>query len=238
MRIHYLQHVPFENPGSILLWGEQNGHTFTCTHLYKNEKLPKEEDFDWLIIMGGPMNIYEDVLYPWLKKEKAFIKTAIEAKKVVLGICLGAQLIADVIGGKVTKNPKKEIGWFEIEFKNEAHNLPLFSFFPKKATVFHWHGDTFSLLPKNALVLASSKGCANQAFMYEKRVFGFQFHIESTKENIDSLIKYCADELIEDEFVQTPKEITKHLDYTLTCKEWMDTFLSMLENAYNKDFNK
>ena len=99
MRIHYLQHVSFENPGSILEWAKANNGMVTSTQLYNDEALPDVKEFDWLVVMGGPMNIYEEEQYPWLKAEKALIKAAIEANKVVLGMCLGSQLIADIIGG-------------------------------------------------------------------------------------------------------------------------------------------
>jgi GMP synthase-like glutamine amidotransferase len=110
MKIRYLQHVPFEGPANIGEWARKKGHILTGTHLYNNEVVPSMDQFDWLIIMGGPMNIYEEKKYPWLQSEKQFIKEAIEHRKVVLGICLGAQLITDVLGGKVTSNPEGEIG--------------------------------------------------------------------------------------------------------------------------------
>ena len=123
MRIHYLQHVSFENPGSILEWAKANNGLVTSTQLYHDEALPEVSDFDWLVVMGGPMNIYEEDQYPWLKAEKELIKAAIAANKVVIGVCLGSQLIADIIGGKVVQNNQKEIGWFPITFSEEAKAL-------------------------------------------------------------------------------------------------------------------
>ena len=119
MRIHYLQHVPFENPGSILTWAEENNCFVSSTKLYQNDSLPGQKDFDWLVIMGGPMNIYEEKNYHWLTEEKIFIKESIAAGKIVIGLCLGGQLLADAIGGKVTANPCKEIGWFPIRLSGE-----------------------------------------------------------------------------------------------------------------------
>lgn len=158
MRLHYLQHVPFENPGSILTWAKENGHAITSTQLYQNDALPEQQDFDWLVVMGGPMNIYEEEIYPWLAAEKLFIGEAIAAGKVIIGLCLGGQLIADVIGGKVTQNPHKEIGWLPIQLSEEVRSTPLFSFFPEQPIVFQWHGDTFSVLPDDATCIAQSDG--------------------------------------------------------------------------------
>ncbi|HBF36965.1 MAG TPA: amidotransferase, partial [Firmicutes bacterium] len=132
MRIHYLQHVPFEDPANIGNWARQKGHRLTGTHLYNGEVFPTMDRFDCLIIMGGPMNIYEAEKYPWLQSEKQFIKEAIDHRKVVLGICLGAQLITDVLGGKVTKNPEGEIGWLPVSFHAAAFQSPLFKNFPEK----------------------------------------------------------------------------------------------------------
>lgn len=235
MRIHYLQHVPFENPGSILKWANENECVVTETHVYNNEKLPEISEFDWLVVMGGPMNIYEDDQYPWLISEKEFIKKAIETNKVVLGICLGSQLIADVIGGKVVQNKQKEIGWFPISFSEAGKESPLFSFFPESSVVFHWHGDTFIDLPQEAIIIAASAACKNQAFMYKKRVFGFQFHLENTALIIEDLIKNCGDEMIRDDYVQLPEEVLSQSEYILHDNQWMEEFLNQLKQMVEKE---
>lgn len=229
MRIHYLQHVPFENPGSILKWANENECIVTGTHVYNNEKLPELSEFDWLVVMGGPMNIYEDDKYPWLISEKELIKKAIETNKVVLGICLGSQLIADVIGGKVVQNKQKEIGWFPILFNEAGKESPLFSIFPESPVVFHWHGDTFIDLPEEALILAKSDACRNQAFVYKNRVFGFQFHLENTLPIIEDLIKNCGDEMIPDDYVQLSEDVLSHPEYMLQDNQWMEAFLNQLK---------
>lgn len=235
LRIHYLQHVPFENPGSILTWAESNNHAVSKTLLYENENLPKQSEFDWLVIMGGPMNIYEEKKYKWLKKEKIFIKEAIENNKVVLGICLGAQLIADVIGGKVIRNPFKEIGWFNVTFNKNAEKNPLFSMFESKTTVFEWHGDTFNVLPKEAVVIAENDVCKNQAFVYRKFVIGFQFHLENTLEIITALTENCKEELTDDLYIQSPKELVSHTEYVKQDNALMNKFLTGLFNMYKKE---
>ena len=228
MRLHYLQHVPFENPGSILEWADKNGCNVTGTHFYDDENLPKQRDYDWLVVMGGPMNIYDEKSYPWLTREKLFIHDAIESGKVVIGLCLGAQLIADVIGGNVTENPHQEIGWFPVNLSNEAKSSPLFSFFPQNPTVFQWHGDTFIELPEDAKCIAKNDACSHQAFIYKNRVFGFQFHLENTEEIIKNLLKHCQDEMVPGEYVQTPTEMLSHPEYIKQDNKWMDMFLTQL----------
>jgi GMP synthase (glutamine-hydrolysing) len=118
------------------------GHSFAATRLDLGEPLPSVDDFDLLVIMGGGMNIYEHRDYPWLVDEKRLIARAAAREKAMLGVCLGAQLIADVLGGKVVQNPYKEIGWFPVRFIDRQ---PPFDGFPENCTVFHWHGDTFEL---------------------------------------------------------------------------------------------
>ncbi len=234
MRIHYLQHVSFENPGSILIWAKEKGCITTKTQLYENELLPKQQDFDWLVIMGGPMNIYDEGNYPWLADEKVFIKQAIASGKVVIGLCLGAQLIADVIGGKVTENPYKEIGWFPIQLSVEARSSPLFNFLPQHPVVFQWHGDTFSVLPENAKRIAENFACKHQAFIYKKRVFGFQYHMENTSLIIKGLVENCGGEMVPDVYVQTPNELLAHPEYIEQNNQWMNMFLTQLQEMVRK----
>lgn len=208
MRIHYLQHEPFEGPGSIGHWAEKKGHALTATMLYLDEPTPSPGDIDMLVIMGGGMNIYEEEKFPWLVREKQFIGEVIRSGKPVLGICLGAQLIADVLGGKVTHNALKEIGWFSVELTAAAQSSPLFGFLPPRFDVFHWHGDTFAL-PPGATHLARSMACENQAFVFDGRVVGLQFHLEFTQESLDAIVAASPAELVPAPFVQTPTEMLR-----------------------------
>ncbi|ADZ10037.1 glutamine amidotransferase class-I [Methanobacterium lacus] len=233
MRLHYLQHVPFENPGSILRWANLNSVEVTKTLMFQDEDLPEHDDYDWLVVMGGPMNIYDHENYPWLVKEKSFIKTAIDSSKLVIGLCLGGQLITDVIGGEVTKNSHLEIGWFPLHLKTNAKSSPFFSFLPDQPTVFHWHGDTFNKLPENAELIAKSDACENQAFVYNDRVFGFQFHLETTEQIIDDLVVNCADEMVPGPYVQSKNELLNNENIKQT-NEWMDTFLNKLFDRENR----
>lgn len=200
MRIHYFQHVPFEGLGCIEPWALENGHQISVTRFYLGELPPAVEELDWLIVMGGPMNIYEEAEYPWLAQEKQCIGEAIRKGKVVLGICLGAQLIADALGAKVTRNTYKEIGWFSIEMTAGAS--PLFDFLPPKPLTFHWHGDTFEL-PPGAVHVARSEACENQAFIYDGRVIGLQFHLEFTPQSLKAILPNCANELVDGKYIQT-----------------------------------
>ena len=206
MRIHYLQHVPFEDAANIVPWAEANGHTVGVTRLYQDDPLPPLDAFDWLVIMGGPMNIYEHDRYPWLVREKEFIAGAIRRNKLVLGICLGGQLIADVLGGRVTRNREKEIGWFPVSLTTTAGRSPIFQALPQQFLPFHWHGDTFSI-PPQAVHMAQSEACANQAFQYGERVVGLQFHLDYSAASIRTMIDHCADELVESPYIQTSHDV-------------------------------
>lgn len=235
MRIHYLQHVPFENPGNIVKWAYKKGHKLTGTHLYNYETVPEMDQFDFLVIMGGPMNIYEEGKYEWLKYEKKFIKEAIDNNKIVLGICLGAQLITEVLGGKVTENNEKEIGFFSVNFNEEALESPLFKGFSKEFPVFQWHGDTFSELGKGVSLIAASEACSNQAFVYKDRVIGFQFHMESLESSITSLIENCREEITEGRYIQTEEVIKSKLECLSLDNSLMNILLDNLEEMYLKN---
>jgi GMP synthase-like glutamine amidotransferase len=232
MRIHYIQHAPSETPGVILDWAAENGHpltkTFTCGGDKNESAFPSLDTFDLLIILGGAMNVYEEDIYPWLAGEKVFIKHAVEAGKTILGLCLGAQLLAAVLGGKVTRNAEKEIGWFPVTLTPAALRLPHFSFLPEKPLVFQWHGDTFSTLPPGAVLLAQGDVCENQAFMYGEKVFAFQFHWENTAETIRDFIQSGGEELAQGgTYVQKPGEMLVP-GYITRSNAWIRTFLSRL----------
>lgn len=206
MRIHSLQHVPFEDIGSMTSDFRTRGYSLSTTHWYRGDAAPAVNDFDALVVMGGPMGIYDEAIHPWLADEKILIKEAITAGKIVLGICLGAQLIADVLGGKVTRNPHKEIGWLPISINPAAATHPIAQVFARYPNVFHWHGDTFAL-PPGAMHLASSEGCANQAYVFQDKVYGFQFHLETTPASARALIEHCAEDIDGSRYTQPAQTI-------------------------------
>lgn len=206
MNIHYLQHVPFEGVGSIETWAVANGHSLSSTRLYAAEQFPPLERFDMLVVMGGPMSIHDEHEYVWLKAEKWFIKQVIEAGKPVLGICLGAQLIADVLGGEVHPGKEKEIGWFPITLNPDFQRSTLGQLLPASFEVFHWHGETFSV-PKGALHIASSLACENQGFIFNERVIALQFHLETTPLSAESIITNSRDELVDAPYIQSEAQM-------------------------------
>lgn len=204
MRAHYLQHVPFEGPGSIEPTLRALGCEITSTRLFESHTFPRIADIDLLIIMGGPMSANDERAFPWLAAEKSWIRSFIESGKPVLGICLGSQLIASALGSKIRRNPQPEIGWFPIH-STPATDPDLFRF-PANLDVFHWHGETFDL-PPGATRLARSTACENQAFQIGNSVIGLQFHLETTPESARCLIKHCADDLQPSDFVQSAESL-------------------------------
>ncbi|HTZ38954.1 MAG TPA: type 1 glutamine amidotransferase [Syntrophales bacterium] len=227
LRIHYLQHVPFEGPGIIEPWAMVRGHRLSSTRLYAGHSLPAVDQLDWLFILGGPMNVYEEKLYPWLAREKRFIGEALHEGKVVIGVCLGAQLAASVLGAKVTRNPCVEIGWYPVEKTAQASRSPLSGFLPDRFSAFHWHGDTFDI-PRGAIHLARSQACENQAFVYEDHVVGFQFHLESTRESVEQLIHNCFQDTAEGPFVQSPEKMIADPERYRRVNGVMNEFLDSL----------
>ncbi|MEW8630062.1 MAG: gamma-glutamyl-gamma-aminobutyrate hydrolase family protein [Candidatus Thiodiazotropha sp.] len=230
MRAHYLQHVPFEGLGSIEDWLLLSGYEITATRFFESPDLPKLEEIDLLIVMGGPMSVNDEHAYPWLAKEKNFIRSVIDAGKPVLGICLGAQLIAASLGSEIYPNSVKEIGWFPI---SAVKSIPDSLFrFPEETTVFHWHGETFDL-PSGAVCTAKSKGCQNQAFQFGRKVIGLQFHLETTASSANAIVENCRDELVDGEYIQTEKEIltASHARYRTINRLMADILHYLLENS-------
>lgn len=225
MRLHYLQHVPFEGLGAIEGWAKSKDHSITMTRLFAQEPLPMVDDFDWLIVMGGPMNIYEESRYPWLVLEKLFIEESLKKDKFVLGICLGAQLMADVLGAKIVKNTEKEIGWFPISLTEEAkEGSVFFKGIPSSFMAFHWHEDRFEL-PEFCTRLAESKGCFHQAFGYDDKAIGLQFHIESTRDGVMKLVRHCGGEHWQGRYVQKPDEMVFRPACFNEITKTLETFL-------------
>ena len=223
MKIQVLMHVPFEDAANIGAWAAERGHSINETHLYAGQALPTLASFEMLAIMGGPMNIYEHDKHPWLVEEKVFIKQAVDAGKKVIGVCLGGQLIADVLGGTVTQGIHKEIGWHGITQTPQAGDS-LFSLLPKAMTVFQWHGDTFSI-PPEAVHLAASEVCANQVFQVGDHVLGLQFHLEYSRDSIEKMLSHCADELVEAPFIQDRETIRAGYANITTTNDWLYTLL-------------
>lgn len=226
-RLHYIQHVPFETPGSIIGWANANSVSLSATHVYHDELFPDPDEFDLLVIMGGPMGIHDEAKYGWLKPEKDFINAAIEANKPVVGICLGAQLVANVLGASVRKNKYKEIGWYPVNVTMENGSIDVTRSLPRDFTAFHWHGDTFDL-PTGAVRIASSEACRNQGFVYRHHVIGLQFHLEVTENALIEMVKNGRHELNVDQFVQPPQSIIDNREHISTNNEYMSRIMTNL----------
>lgn len=189
-----LMHVPFEGPAAIKRWFAQ--HDIAC----EQKHVPQIDDWEtlslpaWLVIMGGPMSVNDTAQHPWINQEVAFIKRAIDAGTKVIGVCLGAQLIAKALGAQVLRNAHAEIGWHKIRAIESRNPHPLGALFTASPQVLHWHGDTFEL-PCGAQLLASSDACRNQVFIYANHVLGLQCHLEMGRKQAERLAHECADEL-------------------------------------------
>jgi len=229
LRIHYFQHVPFEGLGIIKNWAESKGHLITATRFYFDYNLPNINDFDWLIVMGGPMSVNEEHKYKWLKEEKRIIERAIEKEKTVIGICLGAQLIADVLEAQVYHNKYKEIGWFPIFWTNEARESRVFYFVPKFNLVFHWHGETFDI-PKGFFRIASSEACKNQGFIDKRnKIIGLQFHLEITMDGVIGLINNCREEIVPAPYIMGERELIRREKFFSSINDVMIQLLESLK---------
>jgi len=226
LRVHFLIHVNYEDPGAIISWCDKNGHRKSFTRFYEDVRLPELEDFDMLVIMGGPMSVNDEKEFTWLSKEKRLILNSIDTGKKVIGICLGAQLIAGVLGSKIEKNCYKEIGWHNVYFTYRMiGKLP---FLPDALKTFHWHGDTFDL-PVGAESLGFSAATLNQGFVYRDNVIALQFHPEMTEKMIRTLIDECNSELYEESiFIQSEKEISEGLNNIKENNEFLYKILDYL----------
>jgi GMP synthase-like glutamine amidotransferase len=203
LRVHVLQHVSFEGLGTIAAWLEARQAEVTWTRFYESAALPDLNTIDFIIALGGPMSVNDEEQFPWLKAEKQFIFDAINQKKIILGICLGCQLIASVLGASVYPGRQKEIGWFPVfAIPRGKHNFV----FPELFKAFHWHGETFDL-PPNAIRLASSALYPNQAFLVDGRILGLQFHLETTPESVAAMTQHCRHELRSEPFVQSVQNL-------------------------------
>lgn len=228
-RVHYIQHVPYEGVGYIQDWVKENNYHISATKMYEDYKFPDQQDFDMLVIMGGPMGTYQEDSYPWLKDEKRFVKESIDKNKIVIGICLGAQIIANALGAEVYPNKEKEIGWLPISFADKE-SQDLFGSATLSPVVFQWHGDTFDL-PQESKLLASSEACVNQAFLYKEKVLGLQFHFESTENSCADILNNSLEKLVEGKYIQSEDYIRTNIQHIPSCNEMLKTILNKLTKA-------
>jgi len=227
MRIQLIQHVSYEGPAHIARWAGTRGHALAITKLFEGQPLPSEKDFDWLIIMGGPMGVDDEDRYPHLAEEKRLIESVISSEKSLLGVCLGAQMVAQVLGSRVSKNRYIERGWHIINLLPEAEASISLNGFPHDFDAFLWHGDSFEV-PASAKRLAFSEGCSNQAFEYDRRIVGLQFHLEATVESIAELIENSSDIDRSGPYVQTEGQIKERINAVTRINSLMDLLLDKL----------
>jgi len=227
MKILFVIHAAFEAPGCIETWAKKRGHQTQIVSPYKGEKIPNINDFDFLVVMGGPQSPLEMDKAPYLADEIALIKQAIIKHKRIIGICLGAQLIGEALGAKTERSPHREIGMFLVELLHEAKFDPVFGQFPEKFDVMHWHSDMPGI-PKGATLIAKSEGCPRQIFRYGDRIYGFQCHFELTQELVKGMIEHCPDDLKAGTYIRSVKELM-YADYSQINAK-MDTVLDYLAN--------
>lgn len=207
MHIQVLQHVPFEDIGSIRLWADQQKADVRYTRFYAGDELPANPAGDLIVVMGGPMSVNDDTQYPWLQAEKRWIRNCLDKDIPVLGICLGAQLIAAALNARVYGHTEKEIGWFPITATGGA---PSALAWPDSLPVLHWHGETFEL-PANASLWASSEACPHQVFSTGRRVIGMQCHLETDQPSLNNMIQHCRHELTGGRYVQDEAQLLAQL---------------------------
>jgi len=222
MRIHCLQHVPFESPGRITAWCEAHGHEFVTTRLFAGDAIPSPSEVEALVVMGGPMGVHDDADHPWMKGEKHLIAGVMEAQKHVLGVCLGAQMIAHVSGARVFRNRFQEIGWFPVEATPEG--MARFAL-PHRFDAFHWHGDTFHL-PAGAVHLARTDACEQQMFMLGERVLGIQFHLEVGADDVTAMCLHAGQDLPSGPYVQTAAHMPRASHACAASHRILDTVLN------------
>ena len=227
MKIHFIFHERFEGPGCIEKWASEKKYQWSVTRTYANGPFPDMQSFDWLIIMGGGMSVYEEEKYAFLKDEKKFIDECVKQGKTILGICLGSQLLADVLGSKVYPAKEKEIGWFPVNIIRE--NLPPeLRTLPEVVIPLHWHGDTF-VLPEKSIRLASSEITPNQAFLHKHNVMALQYHYEIDNNALDRMLNHAYNDNDNGPYIQSREQILKGADNIELNNSIMFSILDYLE---------
>ena len=226
MRACILQHVPFEGPAYIGRWLEQKRADASTIHLYRGDALPCPDDFDLLVVMGGPMSVHDVERYPWLADEQALIRDAMRAGRTVLGICLGAQLIARALDGNVRPASEREIGWFDVRRDAQSDPENMFDL-PDVFPALHWHGELCEL-PPGCVRLASTEACANQMFSLGENVLGIQCHLEFDMDSVRKLAGNCPEDLAPGTFVQTESRILADASRFTDAHRLMDSILDRL----------
>ncbi len=228
METYIFQHVEFEGPGILQKLLESRGHNIHVVKLYAGDPIPHEDDIDFAIMLGGPMSVLDEANYPYFVREKELCRDMIQLGKPLLGICLGAQMIASAFRAAIINAPEKEVGWFPVQWNDcsDKHGTG-------KGTInaLHWHGQMFKI-PKEASKLASSEGCENQAFKLGSAI-ALQFHLEASPESVKSMLKNCSEDYANTsgKFIQSEKEIRElSSQYMKEANDFMEKIIdSMLK---------
>lgn len=194
-----IQHAPHEHPAALRRALESQGIRTLWIHPYRGEHYPAVTEIEGMVSLGGPMGANDQTLHPWINAECELLKACALGQKPVVGICLGAQMMAKALGGSVEPNPVAEVGWFPIALNKEGQSDPIAGAAGAGPTVYHWHGDTFHL-PEGAVLLGNSKACARQAYRFGDQAYGFQFHPEADHQLV---LEWLAIEGIEEEIRET-----------------------------------
>lgn len=206
-RFHCLRHVNFEGLSAIQRWLDQQGYPIQTTNVRNGDTLPPVDDFDALIILGGPQSARQLDQHPYLYQEIEFIQSVLATNKPMLGICLGAQLIAHALGAPAEKSPEPEIGFFDCELTEAGKQDPVLGPLGTPFLVQHYHADMPGLNQQMEL-LATSQGCPRQAFKYGDQVYGFQFHLEIDRNQAERMIEHAGDDLTQQRpFIQSAAQL-------------------------------
>jgi len=233
MKLHLLEHDSEDfSRTNISFWAAEKGHQVNQTFVCNNEELPPVDSFDWLMVMGGSQHAWDEQGNSWLQEEKAFVREALDKGKLILGICFGAQILAEALGGQIFPNEHKEIGWYEISLNREGQESFLFQDIPPSFVTFHWHNDHFSL-PASCTRLADSNASRNQAFVCNGRpLVGLQFHPEYTRDMVRYYASEHSQDWTSDDYASTKDEVLAR------TKEIPDTYwlMEMLLNNMEREF--
>lgn len=227
MRVRCLQHVPFEGPARVAEWARARGHSVEVSALFSGDALPAHDTFDLLVVMGGPMSVHDEAEHSWLVPEKRLLQDVLQAGGAVLGICLGAQLMAEALGARVHRQPEAEIGWYPVEWSRAAHEQGLVPADVPRTVALHWHGETYTL-PAGSELLASTDACRNQAFRVG-RALALQFHLEMDRPAVESIVAHCGAEIRGGAYQQDAESILRD---TAPYADNADRLFWMLDRVY------
>lgn len=233
LHVAIFQHSDDTPAGTVIDWLNDQGHVYTVYRQHRGETLSTFAGTDWLLILGGPMNVDEVDAYPWLLQEKEWIRQAVNAGVACLGLCLGGQLLAQCLGARVSKNRNWEIGWFPVELDESVASVHSTTV---NATLcpFHYHQDMFDL-PKGARRIATNVNTPNQGFVFGEHVFGLQFHPESTSawvalcsEDVEAIRAAAGSGQQDISSVQTLDQVLSGRHHLPSVRTWFDGLLARI----------